>query len=294
MTDLTRMVRVIREVCESHLPARTGPGRPPVYPDRFILELGAVQQLQGFMSEAGFCRWLRRQTALPWTTLPSPSQYHRRKKQLAPLLAELLPAIVERWDLHRERLRIIDSAPVPVIGYVRARRSTRFTDRQRCRFGYCAAKKERYFGMKLHLVTTKEGIPVTYTLSPANRHDVTLLSELAQRLHRGTILLGDKGYVSAELHEEIEEKHRVHVVATKRVNQREQNTPWQRRLLKRRGRIDSTFSQLEDHLGLSRLGAKSHEGAEARVAWILFAYLMGVAVNRRLRRPPRQIKALLA
>lgn len=235
-----------------------------------------------------------RQPRLPWKELPSPSQYHRRKKALAPLLAELLPAIVRRWNLRRERLRIIDSAPVPVIGYVRASRSRRFTDRRRCRYGYCAAKRVRYFGYKLHLVTSKEGIPVTYTLSPANRHDVTLLPELAQKLNRGTILLGDKGYVSAELRAEIRDAHRVHVVAKKRVNQRVQNTPWEKSRLKRRGRIDSTFNQLEDHLGLNRLGAKSHEGAESRVAWILFAYLMGVAMNRRLRRPPRQIKALLA
>lgn len=294
MTDLARMVRVIRAVCEPHLPVRRGPGRPLRYPDLLLLELGAIQHLQGFTSEEAFFRWLQRQARLPWRVLPSRSQYNRRKTALAPLLGTLLPAIVQRWDLHRERVRIIDSAPIPVIGYVRARRSRRFTDRWRCRFGYCAAKQLRYFGMKLHLVTSKEGIPVTYTLSPANRHDVKLLPALAERLDRGTILLGDKGYVSAELAETLRQERGVHVVTSRRVNQRAQNTPWQRRLLKRRGRIDSTFNQLEDHLGLGRLGAKSHDGAEARVAWILFAYLMGVAMNRRLRRPPRQIKRLLA
>lgn len=210
-----------------------------------------------------------------------------------PLLGTLLPRIARAWKLHEERLKIIDSAPVPVIGYVRAKRSRRFTDDQRCRFGYCAVKEERYFGYKLRLVTSKEGIPVTYALSPANQHDVKLLPALAERLDRGTILLGDKGYVSAELRTEMREERRVHVVTTKRWNQKTQNTLW-RRLLKRRGRIDSTFSQLEDHLGLNRLGAKSHAGAEARIAWSLFAYLMGVAMNRRLRRPPRQIKRLLA
>lgn len=293
MTDLTRMVRVIREVCEPRLPARIGPGRPLVYPDLLILELGAVQHLQGFAQEAPFCRWLERQERLPWADLPSPSQYHRRKKRLAPLLARLIPEIARRWKLHTERVKIVDSAPVPVIGYVRAARSKRFTDRWRCRFGYCASKKLRYFGMKLHLVTSKEGIPVTYTLSPANRHDVKLLPILAERLDRGTILLGDKGYVSAELHAELRETCSVHVVTPKRKNQREKTSPWRRSLLKRRGRIETTIGQLEDHLGLNRLGAKSHEGAESRVAWILFAYLMGVAMNRKLRRPPRQIKALL-
>ena len=294
MTDLTRMVRVVRSVCQPHLPERTGPGRPPRYPDLLILELGATQHLRGFVSEAAFCRWLRCQERLPWSALPSPSQYHRRKKALGPRLALLLPAITERWMLHRERVRIIDSTPVPVIGYVRARWSPRFTDPQRCRFGYCAAKQERYFGYKLHLVTSKEGIPVTYVLSPANQHDIHLLSVLASRLDRGTMLLGDKGYISADLHEEIQETHKVHVLTPKRKNQKIQNSPWQRSLLKRRGRIETTIGQLKDHLGLERLGAKSHEGAEARIAWTLFAYLMGVAINRKLRRPSRQIKALLA
>lgn len=273
---------------------RRGPGRPHQYPDPLLLELGAIQHLQGFTSEEAFFRWLRRQPTLPWRVLPSRSQYNRRKTALAPLLAGLLPRIVRRWKLHHERLRIIDSAPVPVIGYVRAGRSRRFTDRQRCRFGVCASKQLRYFGMKPHLVTTKEGIPVTYTLSPANRHDVKLLPPSRSVSTGEPSSSGTKGYVSAELAETLRRERGVHVVTSRRVNQRAQNTPWQRRLLKRRGRIDSTFNQLDDHLGLNRLGAKSHDGAEARVAWILFAYLMGVALNRRLRRPPRQIKALLA
>lgn len=293
MTDLFRIVAVVDRFCQHHLGRHCHRGRPPLHPATLILQLVTVQYLQGFTSEAAFFRWLARQPNLPWRTLPSRSQYNRRVKALPAAVGLLLPQIVHELKITHERVRVIDSTPVPVIGYARAHRSPRFTNKEQVNYGICPARNLRYFGAKLHLVTTKHGIPVTYHLGPANRHDVQQLLTLGEQLPRRTWLLGDMGYQSRKRHAALREAGGITVFTPAKKNQ-PSPPPWVRRLLrKRRSVIDSTFAQLKDHFGLERLRAKSYGGVEGRVAALLCAYTMGVLFNQRYRRPYRAIKSIL-
>lgn len=82
--------------------------------------------------------------------------------------------------------------PLPVCK--RARRCRKVRGREFC--GYCAAKREKFFGWRLHLICTAESIPVSFDLLPASVHDLTPLHELAFALPVGASLFGDKGYLS--------------------------------------------------------------------------------------------------
>ena len=62
---------------------------------------------------------------------------------------------------------VLDSMPVPVCKRKRARRCRKVRGRIFC--GYCAAKDEKFFGWRLHLVCTPAGLP-----SDGHRHRVPL------------------------------------------------------------------------------------------------------------------------
>jgi hypothetical protein len=62
--------------------------------------------------------------------------------------------------------------------------------------GYCAAKDEKFFGWRLHLICTTDGIPVSFDLLPAAYHDLTPIHELTVILPAGATVFGDKGYSS--------------------------------------------------------------------------------------------------
>lgn len=64
---------------------------------------------------------------------------------------------------------IIDSMPLPVCKRVRARRCKKVRGKVYC--GYCAAKHEKFFGWRLHLICTAEGVPVAFDLLPASLQD---------------------------------------------------------------------------------------------------------------------------
>ncbi len=294
MTDLNRIVATVALVCERHLPREVARrGRPPTHAQALILQLIVVQYLHGLTSEAAFFRWLKRQPVLPWTILPSRSQYNRRVKQLPALTAILLPCIAQELDCHRERVRIIDSASVPVVSYGLSDKSQRFPRGEQTNYGYCRTQNKRYYGCKLHLVTSKVGIPLHYELGPANEHDIQRLLSLGEWCRSGTFLLGDKGYWSGWRREYLKAGFGVTMLHPHRQGT-QPNPVWAKRLLrKRRGNIETTFSQLKEQMGLERLRAKSYVGLEGRVAACLLAYVIGVRLNVRYRRPYRAIKSIL-
>lgn len=114
------------------------------------------------------------------------SRFNRRLHRLAawlPYIAEVLGRLFE----HEAGL-IIDSLPVPVWRRVRARRCGKVRGRDYC--GYCSAKKEKFFGWRLHLVCTPAGIPVRYSLLPAAYHDLTPIHELLWELPAGGLGIG--------------------------------------------------------------------------------------------------------
>lgn len=294
MTDLCRIVALVKRICERHLPhVACGPGRPLAHSSTLILQLVVLQYLHGFTSEAAYFRWLARQSDLPFPSLPSRSQYNRRVRQLSAVVPQLLTALAQELGLDRERVRIIDSAPVPAVSHGLSDKSKRFPRGEHTNYGYCPTQRLRYYGCKLHLVTSKTGIPVHYQLGPANRHDVRYLVALGERCRLGSWLLGDKGYFSHARRDRLKYACGVHVLIPQRKRYMAPNPDWVKRLLrKRRGNIETTFSQLKDQMGLGRLGAKSYQGLEARVAGCLLAYVVGVRFNANYHRPYRELKSI--
>jgi hypothetical protein len=90
------------------------------------------------------------------------SRFNRRLHRLADWLGlalETLGALFATGEAF-----LIDSMPVPVCRRARARRSRKLSGPDFC--GYCAAKREKFFGWRLHLICTTEGVPAACDLVP--------------------------------------------------------------------------------------------------------------------------------
>ncbi len=57
---------------------------------------------------------------------------------------------------------VSDSLALPGVKRARARHGKKVRGKAFC--GYCAAKKEKFFGWRLQLITTPAGIPVSFAL----------------------------------------------------------------------------------------------------------------------------------
>ena len=113
-------------------------------------------------------------------------------------------------------LFVMDSMPLPVCKRVRAWRSKKVRGKAFC--GYCAAKQEKFFGWRLHLICTPEGLPVSFDLLPAAEQDLTPVHELTFALPSGATVFADKGYVSDPDADTIFADTGVRLVAARRRN----------------------------------------------------------------------------
>lgn len=84
--------------------------------------------------------------------------------------------------------------------------------------GYCAVKKEKFFGWRLHLVCIPDGIPVRFDVLPAADQDLTPIHALTFDLPVGATVLADKGYIADPDTATLLDKTGIRFVAARRRN----------------------------------------------------------------------------
>lgn len=150
--------------------------------------------------------------------------------------------------------KIVDSFPIVVNKFGRAYFGRRL--REYSSYGYCASKKEKYYGMKVHTITDLNGNPIDFLLTKSNVDDREALHELCDMLHVD-ILFGDKGYVG-EINDELKNEKGIKLYALKRSNSKNPlPKPFRNLISKLRRRIESTFNQLIEHFDIERVRANS-------------------------------------
>lgn len=168
---------------------------------------------------------------------------------------------------------IIDSVPLPVCKRVRAFRCKKLdatSSRGRGYFGYCHAKKEAFFGYRLHLVCDTHRVPVTFVMLPGAWHDLTPVHELTFCLPKGASVYADKGYVSARDRRAIKGQGGVRLVAKHKANMKPNTFQDYYDLREYRPRIETANSQLEK-MGFERLYARTPAGFAIKVHASLLA-----------------------
>lgn len=200
----------------------------------------------------------------------SVSRFNRRLHALYEWLHNIVVVLGELYA--QGEVFIIDSMPLPVCKRVRARRCKKVRGRAFC--GYCAAKHEKFFGWRLHLICTEEGIPVAFDLLPASYHDLTAVHELAFGLPAGAALFGDKGFISAEDAKSLLADTGVRLVTPKRKNMAPNSWADDYDLALYRKRIESVYSQMEA-MGVQRLHARTNLGFDLKA----FASVLALAFS---------------
>lgn len=131
---------------------------------------------------------------------------------------------------------IVDSFPVSVCRLARMHRSKLFCG-EHFR-GYNAAHRTWFFGLKAHLITDSDGIPLTYIISPGSEHDMTALKLMDLPLPTGVKLYGDRAYTDYEFEESLAASRGVFLVPQRKTNSKR---PHPILLEKRRSKVRKTI-----------------------------------------------------
>lgn len=268
-----RILEVLRKISNENLLSYQR--RTPKLKDLELISLALTAEFMGIDSE----NHLFRQIPKTIKCKIERSVYNRRKRRLANSINDLRMKIAKSFN-EFEKFFIIDSMPVEVCKLSRSSTSKICKDVDYCypNRGFCASQQMHFYGYKLHAVCSVNGVFQSIDLSPASVHDIHYLKEIKEQLSDCT-LLGDKGYLSAEIQIDLFNYANIELETPKRMNQKDYK-PQFYLFKKQRKRIETLFSQLCDQFMIRRNYAKTFEGFRTRLLSKITALTVVQFINK--------------
>lgn len=150
----------------------------------------------------------------------SESRFNRRLHDIPSSFWEKLMLTMSRE--HSSSNYIVDSFPVPTCRPARHLRARLFCGEEFR--GYNSSHKNWFFGLKVHLIATAEGCPVSAIISPGSVHDLTALKVMDLELPIGSVLYGDKAYTDYDFEKQLMDTRGVCLMAQRKENSQRPHT----------------------------------------------------------------------
>jgi hypothetical protein len=191
-------------------PWRPAVGIAPQLTDAEVVTLAVIQAMLGFTSEARWLRHARSHLRHPFPYLPKQPGYNKRLCKSAELLRRVTRLLAADTSVWSDDVWIVDSTPVEC---GRSLETVKRSDLAGwAEYGYCASHSRFFWGLRLHLVCTLQGLPVAFALTGAKADErETLLDLLAAEpglvaARPAQTLIGDKNYFGRGFENELAEQ----------------------------------------------------------------------------------------
>lgn len=191
----------------------------------------------------------------------------------------------------QKMIQIIDSMPIEVCKFVRAKHTNLFKDSA----NYGKWFGETFFGYRLHLKINSSGMIRKFILAPASEHDITYAESLIEN-DRNCWILGDKGYRSKPLHKKLWEQCSIYLHTSIRRNEKSSsNLPKNiiHKLTGIRRLIETVNGQLEEQFSIKKTTARDLWHLINRIIRKILSHTLCVFLNLSLNRNPLNIKGIV-
>jgi hypothetical protein len=280
-TDLDTLLTALYVLIDDHVipSGRRRPGRPKRLSDAELVCLAVAQVLLGARSEHHWLRMCYGRLGHLFPYLPRQPGYHKRVKAAAPLICQATCYLASLCPSQGGDLRLLDATPVPCAA---SRQTVRRSELAGwANYGRCAAHSRWYWGLKLYLLATPEGMPVAWCLADPKLGERDVATELLGHardtgaLRDGMIVLADKGLAGRDL-----ERYAASQIGILLARPDRKDEP--RRygnLGGMRQWIESVYDTLKDQLHLERHGGRTPAGVFTRIAQRLLALAAAIWHN---------------
>ncbi|MEU4502154.1 IS982 family transposase [Streptomyces sp. NPDC024089] len=258
------------------------PWRPPVgiaprLSDAELVTLAMMQAMLGFTSEAKWLRHARAHLRHLFPYLPQQPGYNKRLRKAARLLRGITRILATNTSVWSDDVWIVDSTPVEC---GRSRETVKRSDLAGwAQYGYCASHSRFFWGLRLHLICTLQGLPVAFALTGAKADErETLLAAEPDFLQSrpGQTLIGDKNYFGRAFEHELAE-HGIQLLRPTRKGERQR--PGTHLFKPLRQVIESINETLKGQLDLEQHRGRTPGGVIARVMQRILALTAAIWYN---------------
>lgn len=261
-------------------------GFKPKLSDSEAIAMEIVGEYLGHETDKDIYQYFRRHWLKLFPQLPDRSNFARQVANLWAVKMKLFESLEEGNSPY---IQILDSFPLPVCEFIRAKRSKLF----RGLAAYGKWMGETFYGFRLHLKLNVTGTITGFQIAPANCHDLGLVPELTQKDAHGWAI-GDKAFDSAPARQELLENRHLCLYSPLRGN-RYFPLPSEtcEKLNSFRRRIESVFAQFTQRFRMKRLWARDLWHLTVRITRKILAHLFAVLLNLQLGRPALSIASLV-
>src|SRR3954469_8418706 len=265
---------------EYSVPAR--PGRRPLVSDAELVALAVAQAAIGISSDRQFLGLIGRVLPGWFPHLPDQSQYNRRLPGLVELISIVQQGLARFIDVGGARLA--DGTQLPVASYPGCQQRSDFAGF--ARFGFAKSQHRFVYGVRLVLLTDGRGLPLGYTVVPANEKEYEPLADLLPG-PPAEVVIADKGFWGRDY------ARRLAASGTQLLTPERTRTATnelrEHALASNRLVIESVFSNLKQQMRLEHHLARPPPGLPLRIAQRLLALPPGMLLNTLNGRPARAL-----
>lgn len=285
-TDLNTLLTALYVKIDDEIGGTRCLGRPPRLSDSELVCLAVAQAVLGFHSEARWLRFAHRHLTDMFPYLPQRPGYNKRLRAALPLVKQVIRHLAADTAFWFDTVWITDSTPVEC---GRSRPTTKRSDLAGwAGYGYCRSHSRFYWGLRLFLVCTPTGMPITWALASPKIDEREVLAAMLDRephLARnrpGLLLIADKGFASKEFETDLA---RQGITLLRPSFKREKPRAGEPLLKSVRQLIESVNDTLKGQLGLEQHGGRTFEGVAVRVAQRILAMAAAIWHNHRTGAP---------
>jgi hypothetical protein len=258
----------------------------PKLSDAELITLAVLQALAGFVSETRWLRHARIHLRHLFPYVPRQSGYNKRLRAASDQLKAMIRILAMESRGWSDDVWLIDSTPVEC---GRSRPTAKRSDTAGwSAYGYCASHSRYFWGLRLHLICTPAGLPITFALTNPKTDEREVARDMLETepdlltCRPGQTLIADKGYASAEF-EGFLAGHGARLLRPAFKNERPR--PGARLLKPLRQIIESVNDTLKGQLDLERHGGRTCDGVAARVLQRVLALTAAIWHNDTTDQP---------
>ena len=274
------------KTCPQRAPWRPPAGISPEISDAELVTLAVLQALLGYVSEARWLRFARKQLRGMFPYLPGQPGYNKRLRKLAATMCWLIRVLARDTSMSADDVWVVDSTPVEC---GRSRETARRSDLAGyAEYGYCASHSRYFWGLRLHLICTLHGLPVGFALTGAKADERQVLLDILAAdpdlaaLLPGQILIGDKNYYGRDFETTLASAG---ATMLRPARQGEPERPGTRFFRPLRQIIESVNDTFKGQLDLERHGGHTPGGVTTRVTQRILALTAAIWHNDHTGQP---------
>lgn len=268
------------------LPMRPEVGIVPRISDAELVTLAVMQALLGHTSERRWLRYARKNLIGMFPALPGQSGYNKRLRKLADTMSWLISVLGTDIGIAGDDVWVVDSTPVEC---ARSRETVKRSDLAGwAEYGYCASHSRFFWGLRLHLVCTLQGLPVGWALTGAKADERAVLEDILARTPTlrdhvsgdgRQVLIGDKNYFGRDFERRLDDAG---IDLLRPARKGEKPRPGTQFFKPLRQVIESINDTFKGQLDLEQHGGRTTGGVCTRVAQRVLALTAAIWHNDKL------------